>query len=771
MNEFDQNTKKQYLAELKNEVKDFHPLLMQLLPKLPRVNKVEQTHGVFEKGADFVINRLDDVLNITEYIGVIVKIGRILGDISSINGQIDDCDEFRYVENGKKNIKLDEIWVITNEHISENAKQKIYRKYSCKKIKFFQNTDIICLIDEYIPNFWYNIPIDIGEYLNKLDNQINSIDKLYNLVPQSNESFYIEQELYPYIWDYKSNSVKLGKKSKDTIFDIIEKNKIIFIEGGAGFGKSKLLRYTTQYYCRPLNYKKFKLVPIYISYKDFSELYNCKVEEVIKSAFKDYKESIDIKNSKFVMFCDGFDEKYLDNEQESEQLIELISTLKKIDNLVMVISSRPLNIIEEKKVIQSNISWFGLAPLTIPKIIKFFNTICKKTKISQRIIEDIKKSDLFKQLPKSPIAAILLANLINDNSTDLPSNLTELYQKYSELMLGRWDTYKGLQLQKEYETAINVIIRIAKFFIDNELEFLSINDAKKFFNEYLNERNLDINPDELFNRVTSRSGILQKESIYNRIYFKHKTFCEFFYALYKFRFHDDKFINKDAFNNYWRNIYFFYIGLHKDCEDILNSLLKIEPVDYSSKFIKYMSMSDYFLAGYSTPYSVVKNNLHKIIVDITKMYFDIINRKIENPFQYLPEMAILCFFQVVVRQYYSYEYFYKALEDAVLEILSNEDIPTEVKIYCIYFISVIFIDLKKENPFDGLIEKFQKEIPIQIQLAINYDIDNLENRSKILRKFEKNFINKVKDSNELKQYIHNLHSIPLHNNPLLNKEL
>lgn len=47
--------KKKKLRELKDEVRDFHPLLNELLQKIPRVNRVEYTHGQYEKGADFVL--------------------------------------------------------------------------------------------------------------------------------------------------------------------------------------------------------------------------------------------------------------------------------------------------------------------------------------------------------------------------------------------------------------------------------------------------------------------------------------------------------------------------------------------------------------------------------------------------------------------------------------------------------------------------------------------------------------------------------------------
>ena len=117
--------KKIILADLKDEVKQFHPLLEKLFSLLPRVKNVHYTHGQNEKGADFIITREDDVLSEIENIGVIVKVGKIHQDLYRISEQIKECDLQRYAFNGRKKIRLGEIWIITNEHITEGGKKRI----------------------------------------------------------------------------------------------------------------------------------------------------------------------------------------------------------------------------------------------------------------------------------------------------------------------------------------------------------------------------------------------------------------------------------------------------------------------------------------------------------------------------------------------------------------------------------------------------------------------------------------------------------------------
>ncbi len=78
-----------------------------------------------------------------------------------------------------------------------------------------------------------------------------------------------------------------------------------------------------------------------------------------------------------------------------------------------------------------------------------------------------------KALDGAPIAYILLGRLIAESEQDLPSNLTELYQKYTELTLGRWEIAKGLRSQQEYEIVTEALIWLSFFMLDNQLSEIS----------------------------------------------------------------------------------------------------------------------------------------------------------------------------------------------------------------------------------------------------------------------------------------------------------
>src|SRR5258708_6781401 len=98
---------------IKDEVGDLHPLLQQLLPNLPTVQSVEYTHGTSEFGGDFVLRKLDEALNETQYVGIIAKMDKITQDFTDVERQIDECTMPRVIGNGKQKVVLNSIWIIT----------------------------------------------------------------------------------------------------------------------------------------------------------------------------------------------------------------------------------------------------------------------------------------------------------------------------------------------------------------------------------------------------------------------------------------------------------------------------------------------------------------------------------------------------------------------------------------------------------------------------------------------------------------------------------
>ena len=318
-------TQNNKLTDLKDEVRELHPLLQKLLPKLEAVIDVEYTHGKEEFGADFVISQKDKVFEYINYIGIIAKTTKIVQDFTDIERQIDECNIPRTFFNGKEKIRINEIWVITTQHVTKGAQEKIHDKFQSRKIIFIDGIRLTKLVDTYIPSFWNQVILEIGEYLSTTKNKNIEIDKKLSLLPLENQELYVQQDIYNVdnFDNFKKVSPHKRNKQKVDIYCEIDKNNMIIIEGGMGSGKSKLLRHLVDYYTNPNIYLQNEYIPIITTFKTFIDEFDSDIHCLINN-----KVPIDVKNSKserstFLIFLDAMDEKDLSSDEQ-------INLLKKI---------------------------------------------------------------------------------------------------------------------------------------------------------------------------------------------------------------------------------------------------------------------------------------------------------------------------------------------------------------------------------------------------------------------------------------------------------
>jgi len=748
------------LSLITDEVNHLHPLLSKLLPKLPNVIKVEYTHGQSEMGADFVVAKNNDIFGVTEYIGVIAKIGKVVQNFTDIERQIDECNVPRPVFGGKEKARLVEVWVIVTEHITKGAQEKIYDKFSTRKINFIDGKTLEKWIDNLLPNYWYDASLEVGEYLNILHVRNSEIDNSLSLVQLIDENFYIEQDIYDFPrLDYRIKHKRLQKKANRVdIYDVLQNNKFVLIEGGMGAGKSKLLRKLVDHYTRPEIYAESNIIPIITTFKELHDDYKGNIAELMQNKLGNqlYHE---LGNSTSLVLVDGFDEKNLQADQQIEALKSIDKIIKDNDMVRVAVTSRYLKGLDQSNELEDDISRVEIRPLSLSKTVEFVSKICSELNMSKRIIEDLKRSPLFRELPKSPISAILLAKLLNENSKDIPSNMTELYSKYTEYVLGRWDIDKGLQSQKEYQALDNIMSELSRYLIDNELTALSIEEVKISFNAYLKKRNLDINGDDLFNKMVDRCDIVIIDNDRYTFSLKHRTFIEYFYA--KAMIKNNGFnIDNRIYSPYWMNTFYFYLGIQKDCPDVLKAMLELKASSEPEKWLKIVNMPNYLLAAYTTPYEIVSEGVYNLIIEASNLYNDIVNGNLLSPFSSLPRMHILYIMQRIIRETFSYEFFKSAIEDAALRVNESE-FGNDIKAYSLFFLNVAYIDLGAEQSFDFMLREMTEPLPIDVALAFRHESDKLKEYTTLMKKQDKRISKTLKHNSSLRAMVNKMYDTPI----------
>lgn len=722
--------KQQLVESIASEVNDLHPLLNSILGKLPSIKGIEYTHGTQEKGADFVLTKLDETLDVFTHIGVVVKKGKITNDISDVERQITECTLPRLIDGGKKKVRLSEIWVVNTSSISSNAKDKIYENYVKQRIEFIDGNKLTHLIDRYAEYFWHQVPSVLGSYLSSLNSKIESEEKESGFVGNiSCNGFYVTPDIQEIEKpNYTKKTIKNNKQRLINITEEVLKNKVSIIQAEMGFGKSKTLRKIIEYYSSTERYNEFKVIPIHMSFRKFYEQ-KLNIKDLIEKELKEIISSKHDSNYKLLIALDGIDEAAV-NGCWRDFLRTTISDAKNYDNLSLVMTTRPLRVLDEEVDIFSGCKRYLIRPLSISKIISFIENACKTLSIPKKIYDDLQRSDLFKQLPQSPIAAALLSSLLSQNQNDLPSNLTELYSKSIEYMLGRWDVQKGIAPEKEYLTSERVVLLIAQYMVSNQLIWMSFSEAKQMLKDWHSKRNTGVPEENLYERVFNKSGIFTIDEEDDKLSFRHRSFGEYLYA--KAANADNKLISiENSLDAYWVETTFFYIGIKGDCPEIIENLFNLQPKDERELWLKILCLPDYSLAGYQTEYSIVESNLYSLFIQAAKLYNDIKSNKIKSKLVELSEMHLLWFFQRIIRYCYNYEYLKPSISTTILNIHdSNEDISD--KMYALFFASCFAAQLDDSSGFEFLVTNYSAEIlPLQISMAIEMETRNKKDFSKL----------------------------------------
>ena len=515
--------------------------------------------------------------------------------------------------------------------------------------------------------------------------------------------------------------------------EICEKKSVAIIQGEMGSGKSTLLRNTALKMMLKDNFQAWNRVPVL---SEFHHLQDCNwnLNELIRQRTGDKFKS----DVKYALMLDGIDELKLSADEKSAHLESIISQAKSMENVKVIITSRKSDASIIKRRSSAECKIYEITPVTSNEVAATIERICKNLNVKNKVLSDLRSSELYKSLPRTPLAASLLARLISENNQNLPSNLTELYSKFTELALGRWDNKKGLMNDKEYEAANSIVCEIAKYVIENQLFLISCNEAKGFFNDYLKDRNLGIDPNELFTKITGRCDIFYVDNEKQTFCFKHRTFAEYFYAK-KMQSERIKLSQSQYFDIYYTTVGFFYLGLEKDCPEILTGLAEYRPINDKETILKLINFGNMILAGYKTKNSAINHAVKSAFEQIAELFISLTKGEDNSVLSRFSEMQILSLLKHVVVDSYGYEFFENPLKEAMISVSNDTNIDDDTAAVMLFLLNAAQKTQDSECWFESLASARFKNQPLRlsIQLAVSHESKSSKISNKHIIKIQK----------------------------------
>lgn len=738
--------------DIVREVQDFHPVLRELFTRMESFTKVDYTQGNQEFGADFVLESVGNFGD-EEYTGVVVKVGKITQkDLPEISRQIEECFVVpRYVNNGLKEILINKIVVVTNGTISNQAKKVVHAKFKGNAINFISKIELVPLINKYYDEYWKDSRVLLNLYFDDLNEKCEKL-LIGNSQGYQSTTEYVDIRIKRK--EINNQKIKLSNLRKvNSLSKALDISNLILLEGGMGSGKSALVANHVLKSIEDFKESKTECIPVIIEFSDYQNDLLKNLDNDITSVL-DRIES-DIENPNLIVFLDGFDEYYLEVDERKEFIIGLYEIIKKYQSFKFILTTREIEDYEFDVFLDKYFDLYKICPLQNNQIMAIVQSYYKPGK---NVRSDISNLQLFNMLPKTPMTAILLGQILSHDPKEIPSTLTELYSKFTEIVLFRWSG-DNLQSQTEYEIFKNVCGIFSKYLLDYNLTTVSMGELKEIIDEYLSERNLDIDKNKIFEKLAYNNEIFITNYKANTIRFKHRSFCEFFYARALFQNKSYK-MNKDIYNPYWQNAYFFVFGLIKDSSDLINSLSEIEFDSYGLKINQVATNAQFLLAAYVSPYTAIENQLDHSINIAANTVLEILNDPAEAETLKSLDMGrieLMIFMCIVISQCYSYDFFDKALRNIGDTITGDTKEFSDTDWLKLLFISAT-LAVKGDSQYIDIIAKnyVEKKIHLdndQLSILLNLIYSNNFEINSSTRQFLKLYRRRVPKSSNLNKTI------------------
>ena len=624
------------LKEFKDE-NEFRLFIMDLLGFIS-FKKIQHTHrhGRPELGKD-IIASLEHTLDDDEWYAFVVKKGRIIGNtdiIENVKNQIKQAFEYPYETIEGKQIKINKVRVLSNENISEGARETIRKSNDLSiytNYEFWWNEKLIELIDKHYPDFWLPGDLLAKEYNKRTTNIIEtefeikelSVTKLPEPKVQKLLQLFVTPQIVELVPVKDRKMKKKIQPKKVSIDDICDSKENFIIKGDPGSGKSRLINEVVSQLLDPQLITDTKTYPIKLRLQALREIgFNIEkaLEHEIKRVLPDPDYKFDFDEAQFVIFIDSIDDLY---REEINELIKEISLAEISSKCRYIISARS---IENINLTTSDLKFREVHLLNFNRdqIELFVKRYFEDINRGKRLLEVLRESNILEKLPTTPLTMTLISVLYEDTDYEIPATLTDIYNDFTNILLGKLEIKKRTQLidleskKRVFSHVAHKLIQSKKFEIQKS-EFISMIES------FLEPKGITANREDL-ERLVENSGIIYTDS--NGLAgFKHQSFLEYFAAFeifYVTNSYDDLVSNFNDVN--WQNSAIFYAGFSKDMPWFVDEIIaKIPANNIRDWFLNVGGMGYLCQALYMTDITHRSKLIERALGDMMKAFHEIKN--------------------------------------------------------------------------------------------------------------------------------------------------
>ncbi len=586
-----QTEKEKFLAELSEE--NFREQIVRRLFKAIGFRDGRDLCGPEEFGKDAIFidtDRFGDesFVAVQTKIGAITMAGDPSKNLHTILSQLRTALDQPHICVRSKARKLPSVvYLAASGTINANARSYIQSEISNPRLKFLDRDDLIAKVDEKCPEIWSGIVAEVSPYLKSLADRVDELSISVQDINNAQSSLGAfaaasDRAFVDLLLGYQELTLEKRDGQITEGFRFVEvRGSQLFrndgvralVLGEAGSGKTTLMirlayllaknsSVSRKTYRVPVLVRAFELVTQ--AGDVFSTLSNLVLKNHALRALPFGLE--DFEAGRVVLLVDGLDE--LAESADRQAVIDFC--LRYVDaypRCSMALTTRPYSSVDRLAGL-NRFKRFRMSSLSIEDASKMLANLDSQKGAAAAADwrrETLRKLQGIHGVDLNPLLVTVFAVSTKIDKKDVPANIAELFAKFTELMLGRWDEKKGLDQQYQAKVKEALLSEFAFELHKSGGSSFQRSEFVAFAARRLREINLTADLDLLVAELLDRSGLLRGDE---EMEFRHHLLQEYFAAK---GMPGIEFVRGVVADDWWRNSVVFYFGANpRNVEQLLD---------------------------------------------------------------------------------------------------------------------------------------------------------------------------------------------------------
>lgn len=547
--------------------------------------------GPMEEGKDTLFTKLNPLTDFDIWV-VQTKKGKL--DLSSksqsnlvtAETQLRTALNTRCPLTGSKVLRLpDKAVLCASGTINTNARKHIVAEINDPRITILDADELIPRIDRVFPELWFGIDAELLPYMRGLkayieeSSEYGAIGDLKGRFPAAaTDAMFVPLRVWRQYLRVEKRSgqiVQVPDVHEIRVDEILNlADRFVLIRGEAGAGKSTALRHIAYSLAvRAIRTPKNATVPVFLRAVDLArespmKIIDCAAEETrrVSKKAKPSFSSAELEDGRVLLLVDALDEAGPDDRVRVMDALAVFGD--RFPRCQVIVTSREMSFLRTSPVTE-RFKDFRITPFSMKQASGLIDKLHHGDANQSVAKELVRKLEQIHGMDLSPLLVAVFAATSDYASRDVPANISELFRKYADLMLGAWDASKGLAQQYEFPVKEFLLRTVAYHMHSRHTTSLSMAEFRELTRAELMTRGLGEIEEDLVKEILDRSGLMRVNE--ERVEFRHLLLQEYFAGRGIPNSADVSSLGRDE---WWRRALVFHFGESPDDAGAFKALLE-----------------------------------------------------------------------------------------------------------------------------------------------------------------------------------------------------